>query len=263
MDPSTDNPIVRFKAFFWGLSIFALFGVALGLIALIAKKEPKTLEDVVAVARYENRAKVDSAQAANFSYKEVEAGKSVQVKPADVFAYVGSQLAAAKPAAIEKPEQVIPGSATAIAIEEAAKNAAPVVVVENDADAPIDPAVMDAGKVEYALCQACHGPDGGGIPGLAPPLANSEWVSGPVENPIRIVLRGLQGPISVNGVDYNLPLAMSPLAHLSDEQVASVLTYVRNSFGNKASAVTPDQVKAFRGEVGRPMLTVEELKAPK
>lgn len=263
MDPSQDNPIVRFKAFFWALALFALFGIALGVIAFVEKKEPQTLEDLAATTRYENLAKIKAAQEANLSYKEIEAGKTVQVKPQDVFAHIGKQLSETKPVAIEKPEQVVPGSAAAKAIEAAAANAAPVVITETDANAPIDPAVMEAGKQQYALCQACHGPDGGGVPGLAPPLANSEWVSGPVENPIRIVLRGLEGPITVNGVDYNLPLAMAPLAHLTDDQVAAVLTYTRNSFGNKASAVTPDQVKAFRGEVGRPALKVGDLKAPK
>jgi mono/diheme cytochrome c family protein len=263
MDPSQDNPILRFKAFFWGLGIFALFGIALAAIAWMKNDTPKNLEDIAAAKRYENRTKIDAAQQAHFSYKEIEAGKTVQVKPQDVYALVGKELAASKPVAVEKPEQIVPGSPTAKAKEAAAANAAPVVIQETDANAPIDPAVMEAGKQQYALCQACHSPDGNGVPGLAPPLANSEWVSGPVENPIRIVLRGLEGPITVNGVDYDLPLAMAPLAHLTDDQVSAVLTYVRNSFGNKGSAVTPDQVKAFRGEVGLPALKVGDLKAPK
>lgn len=263
MDPSQDNPIVRFKAFFWALAVFGFFGVVLGIVALSQSKQPETLEDLAATTRYQNREKIESAQRANFSYKEVEAGKTVQVKPQDVFAHLGQQLAATKPSAVEKPEQVIPGSAAAKAIEEAAKNAAPVTVVETDPSAPIDPAVMDAGKIEYALCQACHGADGAGVPGLAPPLAGSEWVVGPVENPIRITLRGLGGPIQVKGVDYNLPAPMMAVAHLSDQQIAAVLTYVRNSFGNSASAVTADQVKAFRGEVGLPALQASELKTPK
>lgn len=262
MDPSQDNPIVRFKAFFWALAVFALFGVALGIVALLNRKQPDTLEDLAASTRYENLTKVQASQTANFSYKEVEAGKTVQVKPQDVFAVVGQQLAASKPSAVEKPEQVIPGSAAAKAIEEAAKNAAPVTVAETDPNAPIDPAVMEAGKAAFMQCMACHGQDGNGVPGLAPPLAGSEWVTGPVENPIRIVLRGLTGPIKVKGVDYNLPAPMMALAHLPDDQVAAALTYVRNSFGNKASAVTPDQVKAFRGEVGLPPLQASDLKAP-
>ena len=55
---------------------------------------------------------------------------------------------------------------------------------------------------------------------------------------------------------------MVAAAYLTDEKIAAVLTYVRNSWGNKASAVTPDQVKAFRGEVGLPALQAADLKAP-
>jgi mono/diheme cytochrome c family protein len=263
MDPSQDNPIIRFKAFFWALAVFGFFGLLLAVIALNNRKTPPSLEDVVAVKRYETRSKVDVEQLANFSYKMVEEGKTVQVPPHDVFAHMGQVLSQVKPAAVERPECVIPGSPTQKKMEADAANAAPVVIKENDANAPIDPAVMEAGKAQFALCQACHGADGNGTPNLAPPLAGSEWVVGPVENPIRIVLRGLGGPLSVKGVDYNLPAPMVAAAYLTDDQIAAVLTYVRNSFGNKASAVTADQVKAFRGEVGQPALKATDLKAPK
>ena len=85
-----------------------------------------------------------------------------------------------------------------------------------------------------------------------PPLAGSEWVNGPVSNLIRIQLRGLQGPITVTGKEYNFPGGMAALAYQTDEQIAAVLTYVRNSFGNKAPAVKPEQVAALRSEVGKP-----------
>jgi mono/diheme cytochrome c family protein len=55
---------------------------------------------------------------------------------------------------------------------------------------------------------------------------------------------------------------MTPMAYQTDEQIAGVLTYIRNSFGNKASAVTPEQVAALRSEVGKPQITVEELTKP-
>ncbi len=122
---------------------------------------------------------------------------------------------------------------------------------------PTTAELLAIGKTQYALCMACHGADGGGVAGVAPPLAGSEWVTGSVKNLIRIQLRGLQGPIKVKGTEYSL--AMMPLAHQSDEQIAGVLTYIRNSFGNKASAVTAAEVKELRGEVGKPMLTVADL----
>lgn len=137
--------------------------------------------------------------------------------------------------------------------ESAAEPAAP------EAAAP-SPDVMALGKTQYAVCQACHGADGGGAAGIGPPLAGSEWVLGPVENLIRIQLRGLMGPIQVKGTEYNL--VMPPQAHQNDEQVAAVLTYIRNNFGNQASAVTADQVAALRSEVGKPYLTAADLIAP-
>jgi quinoprotein glucose dehydrogenase len=125
------------------------------------------------------------------------------------------------------------------------------------AEAEISPEVMALGKTQYTACLACHGADGNGATGTGPPLARSEWVLGPVENLIRIQLRGLQGPITVKGVEYNL--AMPAQAHQTDDQIAAVLTYIRNNFGNKASAVTPEEVAALRSEVGKPMITVAEL----
>jgi quinoprotein glucose dehydrogenase len=125
------------------------------------------------------------------------------------------------------------------------------------AESSASPEQMARGKAQYALCLACHAADGNGAAGVAPPLAGSEWVTGSVNNLIRIQLRGLMGPIKVKGSEYNL--AMMALAHQSDEQIADVLTYIRNSFGNQASAVTPEQVLALRSEVGKPMLTVADL----
>ncbi|MGJ8725391.1 MAG: DUF7133 domain-containing protein [Roseibacillus sp.] len=125
----------------------------------------------------------------------------------------------------------------------------------------IDPAVWELGKAQYMTCAACHGPEGAGVPNLGPPFAKSEWVTGPVENLVRIQLRGLTGPITVNKVDYPAGV-MGPLSFQTDEQIAAVLTYVRNSFGNSASAVTPEMVAAHRDEVGQPMLTVADLIDP-
>lgn len=116
------------------------------------------------------------------------------------------------------------------------------------------------GATVYNTCLPCHGATGAGIPGAFPPLAESEWVNGPIENLIRIQLRGLIGPISVKGKQYNS--AMGPNSTMSDDEIAAVLTHVRSSFGNTSSAVTADQVKALRSEVGKPMLKAEELIDP-
>ena len=118
------------------------------------------------------------------------------------------------------------------------------------------------GRQQFVLCGACHGQGGEGT-AAAPPLAGSEWVNGPVENLIRIQLRGLHGPITVKGTVYsNFPTGMLQMAYQSDEQIAAVLTYVRKSFGNHSPAVTPAEVAALRGEVDKPSLTQSDLIAP-
>ncbi len=108
---------------------------------------------------------------------------------------------------------------------------------------PVVAAGLD-GADEYAVCATCHQVDGKGLPGTFPPLAGSELLTGPVEKPIAIVLHGLTGPVPVSGTEYNG--MMMPWGTLSDEQIAAILTYERSSWGNTASAVTPEEVAAVR-----------------
>ena len=251
MDPNRDNPIVRFATFWWGLGAFLIFTVLLAVILLITRKPVETLEDAAAKLRYETKAMVDAAQATSLPAAAIEAAMPK----------VAAALAASKPAAVEKPEQVVPGSATAAKLAAAPPPDTSAMDAAPAADEPIDPAVMELGKAQFIVCAACHGQNGEGGP-IGPPLAGSEWVTGPISNLIRIQLRGLQGPITVKGTEYNFPGGMAALAYQTDEQVAAVLTYVRNSFGNKASAVKPEQVAALRSEVGKPQITVEELTKP-
>ncbi|MFP4091176.1 MAG: c-type cytochrome, partial [Cyclobacteriaceae bacterium] len=83
--------------------------------------------------------------------------------------------------------------------------------------------------------------------GAFPPLKETDWVQGDKEKLISIVLNGLQGPITVNGEQYNN--VMTPHNFLSDDEVAAVLTFVRNSFGNNASEVMAEEVAALRDQV--------------
>lgn len=98
-------------------------------------------------------------------------------------------------------------------------------------------------------CGLCHNTDGKGKPGQAPPFVGSEWVTGSAARMIRIPLAGLGGPIKVGGMDYNLSMPAIG-ATFSDEELANVLSYIRYTFGNKASVVTPEQVHAVRAEIG-------------
>lgn len=113
-------------------------------------------------------------------------------------------------------------------------------------------ASFERGKALFggeAACFGCHGPDGAGLPMLGPPLAGSEWVTGKAETPIKILLNGMTGPVIVDGVTYTTTAEMPALGinpAFTDEKIADVLTYVRNEWGNKATAVTPDEVKKQR-----------------
>ena len=96
-------------------------------------------------------------------------------------------------------------------------------------------------------CVTCHQPDGNGLPAVQfPPLAKSEWVTGSAERLAKLVLHGITGPISVNGTKFPGTVPMVPFKHLSDDELAAVLTFVRNTFGNRASVVSPKQVEAIR-----------------
>ncbi len=257
MDPSRDNPLIRIKAFIDGLGIFTLFAVILVLILGVGSLfgwfgKSDTPEDAAGAIRYEIKKEIDAAQATVLTEEQIAA----------VVGDVAGKLASFKPVAIEKPEQIVPGSDTAKKLADApAVDLTNIDAAPADADAPVDPAVMEIGKAQFMVCGACHGQNGEGGP-AGPPLAGSEWVAGPVSNLIIIQLRGLKGPITVAGKEYNFPAGMTPMAYQTDEQIAGVLTYIRNSFGNKASAVKPEQVAALRGEVGKPQATVEELIQP-
>ena len=103
-------------------------------------------------------------------------------------------------------------------------------------------------KLFQLQCAACHNAAGEGIPNLFPPLAGSDFLLADKVRSIRIVLQGLSGPITVNGSAYNnvMPAAGETL---DDEQVAAVLTHVRNSWGNRGDAVTAAEVARVRAEL--------------
>ncbi len=93
-------------------------------------------------------------------------------------------------------------------------------------------------------CMICHMENGMGIPGLNPPLSETKWVNGEPEQLIHIVLNGLNGPIEVKGEMYQGVMASH--AHLSDEEIAAVLTYVRSSFGNQSDPISIEEVAIAR-----------------
>ncbi|MES2983350.1 MAG: c-type cytochrome [Verrucomicrobiota bacterium] len=98
-----------------------------------------------------------------------------------------------------------------------------------------------------AHCATCHQPDGKGLDPAYPPLHDSIFVHGDPERLIKITLYGLMGPMELHGKKFDGKVPMTPFGGLlNDKEVADVLTYVRNTYGNKAVAITPEQVKAVR-----------------
>ncbi|HZH70885.1 MAG TPA: cytochrome c [Mariniphaga sp.] len=118
----------------------------------------------------------------------------------------------------------------------------------NDSEPRSATATAHPGKKVYdSVCLACHMANGTGVPGMFPPLANTDWVTGDKEQLIRITIQGLSGKIEVNGTTYNN--IMPPNSHLSDREIADVLTYIRQSFGNDASEVTVEEVSTVRNNL--------------
>jgi mono/diheme cytochrome c family protein len=104
---------------------------------------------------------------------------------------------------------------------------------------------MARGKQVYAkTCISCHQADAGGVPMMNPPLVQTEYVLGDKVRLIKIVLNGFNEDVEINGQKYSNNMPSHDF--LSDQQIADVLTYVRNSFTNKAPAITATQVKTVR-----------------
>lgn len=119
----------------------------------------------------------------------------------------------------------------------------------------------------FSSCQACHGADGNGVQSLAPPVNHSEWVTGSKEKLTAIVLFGLTGPIKVNNKLYKAPEISGDMPGLADnpdildEDIAQLLSFIRNAWGNTAEPISRDEViKIRKKHTGRKNpFTVEEL----
>lgn len=111
-------------------------------------------------------------------------------------------------------------------------------------------AIISGQKVYADNCLSCHQADGGGIPNMNPPLIKTEYIMGDKTRLIKIVLNGFNENVEINGNTYSNNMPSHD--YLTDQQIADVLTYVRNSFGNKAPHITRAQVKAVRAVNKKP-----------
>ena len=176
-------------------------------------------------------------------------GKSVAIASATKSAEPAEAEEAATAAAVATPAPAAPAPAATPAA--AAAPAGDGNKTPDPAAAPaaggVDPAQMALGKSSYAMCAACHGPDGKGLKAgpalMAPSLVGSEVLLGNPDAPLLVVLKGIAKE------DMKFMGMMAPLAAgLDDEKLAAVLTYVRNEWGNSAPPVTVEQAAAARAK---------------
>jgi nitrite reductase (NO-forming) len=95
-------------------------------------------------------------------------------------------------------------------------------------------------------CSVCHQANGEGLPGVFPPLAKSDFIAADPKRPVQILLRGLTGKVTVNGKDYNS--VMPPMSQLNDDEIANILTFVLNSWGNPGGRIEAEDVAKVRAE---------------
>ena len=110
---------------------------------------------------------------------------------------------------------------------------------------PISMVSMANGQKLYTqYCLTCHQADGGGVPDMNPPLIRTSYLKGDKQRLIKVVLNGFMQPVDIDGESYSN--VMPPHNFLKDQEIADILTFVRNSFTNKGTAITVAQVKAVR-----------------
>lgn len=103
----------------------------------------------------------------------------------------------------------------------------------------------NAGALIYKkFCASCHQTDGNGVPGMYPPITETKMVNGDKDELIKIILNGMSGEVEVKGEIYNN--VMPAHNHLSDNQIADLLTYIRSNFGNDSEPITPEEVRNVR-----------------
>lgn len=227
------------------------------LVAQTNKAQP--IEDLLALAAAQPKGSAAQSALINGLSKTGDGKKS---GPAAKLVWLDKE-----PAVLATLKTALGKSSAARALDTVAKRVAwpgkpgapaPPKIVPLDA---AQTALFEQGRTIYTtLCGACHQPHGFGLDGLAPPLVDSEWVLGDPSVIARIVMHGVAGPIKVSGRTYNL--AMPPLPHLTDEQVAAVLTYIRREWDHTASPMSTEAVTKIREQhKGRAMMWTEaELK---
>lgn len=137
------------------------------------------------------------------------------------------------------------------AIRNGIENASPIdALVASTSPGNFDQKIYAAGRQQYLnLCASCHGTNGAGMKRFAPPLKNSEWVTGDDQKLAMLLLHGMQGPVEVNGKKYDSPdilPEMPSFSTLQNKDIAAIATYIRNAWGNAADEITSRTVGSVR-----------------
>jgi nitrite reductase (NO-forming) len=114
----------------------------------------------------------------------------------------------------------------------------------------LDEQVKAGAALFNGTCSVCHQNGGEGVPNVFPPLAKSDFLAADKKRAIGIPLNGLTGPVTVNGQQFNG--VMPPMSQLNDDEIANILTYVLNSWGNPGGRVSAEEVKGIRESTARP-----------
>jgi len=158
---------------------------------------------------------------------------------------------------VDGPENKLVYSGKEVDVEYISEKAGPQSAAIASAASALEKGTLDiktqiaAGEQLFrGTCSVCHQPTGQGLPNVFPPLAKSDYLMADKQRSIELVLKGLSGPVTVNGKQFNS--VMPPMSQLRDDEVANILTYVRNAWGNQGDQVTAPEVTATRAKVKLP-----------
>jgi nitrite reductase (NO-forming) len=110
--------------------------------------------------------------------------------------------------------------------------------------------IAAGGVLFKGTCSVCHQENGQGIPDVFPPLAKSDFLNQDPQRAVHIALNGLNGKVTVNGKTFDS--VMPPMSQLNDDEIANILTFVLNSWGNGGGVISKEQVQAVRASTKRP-----------
>jgi nitrite reductase (NO-forming) len=158
---------------------------------------------------------------------------------------------------VEGPENRLVYSGKEVDVEYISEKAGPSSPAIASAASALEKGTLDiktqiaAGEQLFrGTCSVCHQPTGQGLPNVFPPLAKSDYLMADKQRAIEVVLKGLSGPVTVNGKQFNS--VMPPMSQLRDDEVANILTYVRNAWGNQGDRVTAAEVTETRAKIKLP-----------